>query len=529
MAFDSLSHFYNVEVSDFPAEWLPLTYLYDPDLPLFPILYIHVLDPDLPPGHRPGERDRLFGFVHHCNLTDSGLDVTVVINKNLTKAHHHKYVSLLQHEIRSRLGLIDPVTLSDLKGCLRGPLANANSLIEELWYKIIDGSFGKSLPFGPNWDPVFGLVRYVASWNSPGGRKGELIQTHGFCSELGERISTGSDVHADFYLLPTFTELTDTSNPLNIFPDFADLVRGADEFVHMFCESRVLGKNTFSDFCPAMTGLGTKLKTEMILGAIDSVSPGYRKALTDAYSSLDRGPQRSIILFMMLHDLRHNLWHPELLDSKANGELYPGLKSSYQSPKVIQLYAQQCFGNVSVLPKDIWVETFYTWPLNFRPSKKKLLYQELFQSCDVWGKLERLIWIAAQARKVHSSVCADILWCVRYGQPKQGNVAGKMRGANPLACKICELHVRESCPGYGRIKNDIVKFNVKDHADDSPDFAVHTSGGENVTKGQSIVSASGQKVADIYSTRDRSSTFGLFPTPGHSGEDISVAEFIERY
>ena len=54
MAFESLSHHYQFNIQNFPSEWLPLTYLYDPDLPLFPIQYFHILDPNLRKGDRPG-------------------------------------------------------------------------------------------------------------------------------------------------------------------------------------------------------------------------------------------------------------------------------------------------------------------------------------------------------------------------------------------------------------------------------------------------------------------------------------------
>ena len=75
MPFEALSEKHEFLIPDFPEEWLPLVYLYDPDLPLFPIYYFHVLDPELAPGHRPSERDRAFGYVHHVNLEPSGLRV----------------------------------------------------------------------------------------------------------------------------------------------------------------------------------------------------------------------------------------------------------------------------------------------------------------------------------------------------------------------------------------------------------------------------------------------------------------------
>ena len=258
MAFESLAQHYEFTISDFSPEWLPLTYLYDPDLPLFPIQYLHILDPNLPVGRRPGERDRLFGFIHHINLDNTTLTVSVVLNKDLGSSQYSHYEDVLEDEVKARLGLENPVVLSDISGALTGKLDPANKLVEELWYQVIEGSFGKSLPFGRMWDPVLGLVRFVASWNSDGGRKGELIQTHSFVSEFGVKIQTGSGIHVDFFLLPTFAELTDATNPLSHFRAFSDLSQAADEFVRFYCNKMPIGSDFFSERWPRKTGQGYK-------------------------------------------------------------------------------------------------------------------------------------------------------------------------------------------------------------------------------------------------------------------------------
>ncbi len=149
MPFESLSERYEFVIDNFPEEWLPLTYLYDPDLPLFPLQYFHVLDPSLEVGERPGERDRAFGFVaHHINLAGTTLTVTVALNKDLTKPQHSHFIAPVEIEVRNRLGLGDPIRFSQLQGQLVGRLANANDLVKELWYQVIDRQFGKALPFG---------------------------------------------------------------------------------------------------------------------------------------------------------------------------------------------------------------------------------------------------------------------------------------------------------------------------------------------------------------------------------------------
>ncbi len=526
MAFDSLSETYRFLIDDFPREWLPLTYLYDPDLPLFPIQYFHVLDPDLK-GARPGQRDRVFGFIHHINLVDAGLEVTLLISKDLSIGTNHKFKSRVEQEVRERLGLGNPIYLRDIEYGLKDRLTNGNDLIRELWYKVIDDSFGKCLPFGNVWDPVFGLSRWVASWNSAGGRKGELIQLHAFVSVFGERIQLGGEFHADFYLLPTFEEFRDASNPMGYFPKMAGLLRAAENFVHSYCDTVNTVEGDFSKFELKRVGRGNQIRSDVILGLIEDSPPDDQEALFDNFSIYDRGPQRSIISLMMMHDIRVRNWDPANLTADS-GELYDDLKGSYQTPKVIHLYAQQCFGNPTVLPIDNWVTTFVGAPLAFVPSKKKHFYTELFACSDVWGKIERLIWIAAQARKVHASVCSDILWCIRFGSRKVGATPGKLRAANPLACKICVPHIRDVCPSFSLIKHRSISFNNPI----ASTFNITTSLGNNIDKGQRIEACESAllNLKDEYSTRDQPESFGVFPSTSHNPHgEIDVETFLKLY
>lgn len=527
MAFESLSNRYEFKIQGFIPEWLPLTYLYDPDLPLFPIQYLHILDPKLEPGQRPSEMDRLYGFIHHVNLDGTELTVSVVINKDVNSAQFVHYKPQLESEVRARLGLESPVRFSDINSSLTGVLNKANPVLRELWHKVVDGAFGKKLPFGRMWDPVMGLARYVASFYSSGGRKGELIETHCFASEFGVQIQTGSGMNVDFYLLPTFSELTDISNPLSHFPNFSLLANAADEFVSKYCDRVAVGIHQFSAFKRSKVGGTGALSTDVILQIIDQASASYRKALFENFSAFDRGPLRSVIFLLMLHDLRNQLWSPSTISASDCGELYTKLQSTFQSSKVIALYAQQCFGNESVLPIDNWVKTFLDWPLDFRGYAPKIFHSTLFASSTKWGRIERLIWVAAQSRKVHSSVCKEILWCVRYGDRDS-----QMRGANPFSCKICQTQIRAVCPAHDRIANEKVSFNSANvSAMAGALFNLKTSAGNNSTGGQAFEACEATKLKtnDIYSTRDRPIAFKPYPQSGHTGDNITVKDFIQKY
>jgi hypothetical protein len=528
MGFESLSETYNFKIKAFPERWLPLIYLYDPDLPLFPLYYFHIIDPKLKSGHRPGAMDRVYGFVPHLSYSDGDLTVAVALNKNLKENKNQHLISGVENEIKKRLGLTNPVKLEDVTEAFTDILEPANKIIEELWYKIVEPSFGKTLPFGEIWDKVFGLVRWVSSWNSDGGRKGELIQTHCFASDFGERIQTGGGHHVDFYLFPTFEELTDTSNPLNHFPKIACLVDAADEFVKNYCEDLKIENMKFSAFKLKKLKKKGSLDTPTILKLIDKANKKHRTALFNNYNAFNRGPHRSVIFLMMLHDLRQSYWDPKNFTPKINSKLYIELKGSYQTPKVIQLYAQQSFGVENVLPIDNWIETFLKWPLNitgFSPKSKKY-YQEVFNSCSKFGKIERLVWLACQARKVHSSVCADILWCIRFGGPKK-----MLRGANPLSCKICFQGIRDVCPAFLNIKEMKIGFNIKSFkpSGNNLSFNIRTANGNNKSPSQTFISCEGKDLGDEYSYRDVPSGFSLFPNHPHSGEKITVADFIKLY
>jgi hypothetical protein len=526
LSFESLVERYQFRLPGFPERWLPLTYLYDPDLPLFPIYYFHVLDPSLGSGQRPGTSDRAYGFVETVVVDGKDAVITVACNKDLGLSQYASLAEQVRVEVSERLGIGNPVTLSDIEGCLSGRMSGANSVTKELWYKVVDSAFGKKLPFGRIFDQVFGLPRFIASWNSDGGRKGELIQTHDFVRQFGIRIPTGRGIHADFYLLPTYSEFRDLTNPLSLFPRLADLLDGVKAFRTKYCTPLTVGTLTLSKFSMAATGASGMLNQAKYLDSLKALTTQQRADLIGLFGSFNRGPQRSVLAIMMIYDLRNGGWDPVGLSRVDAAKLYTGMDRSYQSPKVMHLYAQLCFGNQAVLPIDNWIQTLLRWPLAFGKLRSDSDYQELFTDCAVWGKVERLLWTAAQARKVHASVCESILWCIRYGDAE-----GSMRGAGPLSCNICEPRFRESCAAYRAVASSKVSFNG---VSVGTEFLIQTSAGNSVTGGQTFavcegvgISTRGQR--DEYSANDKPGGFSPFPAPGHVGGALTVKEFIDKY
>jgi hypothetical protein len=526
MPFESLSYRHTIPINGFPERWMPLIHLYDPDLPLFPIYYFHSTLKGLAPHQRPTEGERVFGYIERIHIPGANrVAVEIITNKDLDDPNNAVYLTLATEEIGERLGLNNPVTINDIANAFAPPLDYANPVLLEIWHRVVANAYGNKLPFGRLWDEVLGLTRFVASWNSPGGRKGELIQTHYFASKFGERIqSAGGIAQIDFYLLPTINELMDGANPLTIFPKYRDLVDVAEIFQANNCATVSVGGITLSKFLHATGG---RFNTAKILAILKSthIPQNLQPSAIECYNTFDKGPQRTVIFLMMLSDLRSGRLTPATLSASTLGSIYAGLmEKTDQSPKVIHIYAQQSFGNASAIPIDIWIKTFFKWPFKIAPIGHVEDYSQIFSSSQNLGKIERLIWVTAQARKVHSTACNDAIWCIK--KPSQGD----SRGANPFACNICLAAIRNSCPAFSHIKNFSVGFNGND-----PDahFKVVTSAGNNHAGNQKFISCEGLSIyehtVDDFSPADVPSGFANFPSGGHNGSTITVDQFINTY
>lgn len=265
-------------------------------------------------------------------------------------------------------------------------------------------------------------------------------------------------------------------------------------------------------------GLEGMLNTEKLVSLFGALPNAQRQSLEEALSAFNRGPNRTIIAILMINDLACSQWNPATLTAAEYGALYHELRGAYQSSKVIHLYAQQCFGATEVLPLDNWIETFTRWPLN-AASERTSDKVKLLTFSQAWGKIERLIWVAAQARKVHSSVAAEILWCIRLGDTDRNT-----RGPNPLSCGLCLPVIRQACPGYLAAASAPISFNTGPLPGG---YRIETSSNNDTDAGQKFAAVVGRGAADIYSGRDRSSAFRAYPQAGAVPGNMS--EFIDIY
>ncbi|MEA3329936.1 MAG: hypothetical protein U9Q06_04295, partial [Nanoarchaeota archaeon] len=120
-------------------------------------------------------------------------------------------------------------------------------------------------------------------------------------------------------------------------------------------------------------------------------------------------------------------------------------------PKIWGCFLQQGFGKEEIIPIDNWVESIYSNPLAIRDN------DEFLNSFYKLGKLERLFWLVAQARKTNMQIIFNSLWCIKYGTGASTSVESNskiLRGPNPLSCYKCEL--RTNCVGYKNIKEKTI-------------------------------------------------------------------------
>lgn len=522
MSFENLSHRYTITIRGYPIEWLPLLYLYDADVPLFPLKYFHVLPSDFPSGQLPGATDRAFGYLERTHFTGSRLEVVIVCNKDLADPSNSVYLAPTRSEVSERLGILNPVTFADVSTPFQPQNNPANLVLGQIWQRVVTGILGNRLPFGRFFDHIFGLGRCVASFYSPGGRKSEWIETHYYCSQFGEKIPTAANLpNMDFYLLPTFTEVMNPNNPLSLFPRFKALLDAARDFHQRFCSVRSIPRGlTFSKFTNPFSG---SLNTNKLMNCINQLNPRSIYPLIQCFNAFDKGPIRTVMFLQMLNDLVARRLAPQQLNSSQFGAIYDNLHGFYQTPKVIALYAQQCFGNTSALPLDTWIKTFMKWPLAIYPIRGNKVRRVLASASNL-GKVERLLWISAQARKIHSSMCNDALWCVKYDS------RGVPRGANPFACNACFANIRNACPAYSKIVNERISFNAPLGLNK---FSIETSQRNNTTPNQRFILCKGAgtygTVHDDFTPVDFPNAFLPYPQLGHQGQSMSVGQFVNMY
>ena len=427
-----------IEIENIPVQWGQKFELYYPDLPGFPIVYVHFTK----------EKHRVYGFpINACFKQKSektgSVELTFISNIDLDVNLELK--ALTKKELENRFGASNKIEWDDIKKSCKENKQYENFL-KSLW-EPTSKMHGKQLPFGKFYEEIYSIVRFVAAWNPKTGRQSEMRMLYNFVSIFGEPITIDSKWnHLDFFLLPTYDDIK--SEKFLDFPKFKNLFEAMkviwnEEFT---LETSFKGRVIHSmrgawppkkeDFMNKVTGrlVSTKKMNQLQKIQIDR--------LVDMFN---RNPTRTsffIWSIMSIKDTDYRSWSKDdFIEFYLNSSNGVGI-----SPKVVACFLQQGFEKEEFIPIDTWVGAFHEHALGIKEQKT------FFETFSHLGKLERLIWIASQANKTNIKSFFDTLWCTRFGN--NGNK--ELRGANPISCYECKL--RPTCPGYSQImeKNVLV-------------------------------------------------------------------------
>ena len=426
-----LNHKTEITINGIPIQWIPKIELYYPDLPQFPIMYIHAQ-------------------INNNRLVACPVSVSYEIIQDKCNAKFFVFTNLeptaevvdkIKDEIENRIGFSNPINKQTVINCCNDHTEFIN-ILTDLW-QYIEKSYGSSIPYGRFYEEMFSIPRFVAAWQPKTGRQSEMRMLYNFMSKFGEEASLPSDwSHLEYYIIPSYTDVI--NKDYSDFPNFKKLYSAMKKIFELdFSNSITIDDVTFK----VMPRAWEKNKEEFIknvsgkyysTGQLTETDKYYSEILVDAFN---RHPWRAaffISAFMNIENSDYRTWSKNFFNTFYSNDS----KLKGYSEKVIACFLQQGFENEEIIPVDTWIETFYKFPLGI--SNKS----DFFNSFDMLGKLERVIWLASQSNKTNMKNFFDILWCQRYGTI--GN--SELRGVNPLACSLCSLSA--NCVGLSKIKNE---------------------------------------------------------------------------
>lgn len=431
-----------IKIEHVPVNWIPKIELFYPDLPGFPIMYVHTLY----------KGSRVYGFPVTFSITHyyednktCDIEFLFLCNKNFKEEKNLKKV--VKQELENRIGLSDAITKDDiLKSCKDLKYKNFFSKLFDTCSRL----YGLRLPYGRFYEEIYSIVRFVATFNPKTGRQSEMRMLYNFLREFGEEITIEGDKTTlwsflEFYLLPTYTDL---KNNMKDFPKFNTLIKVLDKIwesnyePNKDCKFRSIKNNL--DCWAGKREFFVEEQLNNLLA--EETDKDEIKKLVDAFN---RYPTRASFFVWTICTLK------EVDFKKINIERFLSLYNSCNtsakdkkirgcSPKVLACCLQQGFLKSDIIPVDTWVYTFYKYALGINN------VNELFKKFENLGKIERLIWLSSQANKVNSKVFKNLLWCQRYGI----NQNKEFRMANPIACYECGF--RKNCVGYEKIQEQFV-------------------------------------------------------------------------
>lgn len=423
----------NVVITNVPIQWIPKIELYYPDLPQFPIMYIHTYH----------EKERLIACPVSVNFEIHGkmcnAIFTVLTNLEITSSVHET----IKKEIEDRIGFSKQISRQIILNCCKGNIEYEN-LMSSLW-NYIEMSFGTTIPFGRFYEEIYSIVRFVSAWQPKTGRQSEMRMLYNFMSVFGEEaVFPNQWTHLEYYIIPNYEDVLNSN--YKDFIKFKKLYTAIHKiFNYYFTNEFVVENVTFKVMPKAwkqnkddfIKNVSSPLYSKQIITIEDKF---FIEKLVDAFNRHAWRAAYFISAFMNITNTDYRTWSKSFFKTFYDN----GNKLKGYSEKVIACFLQQGFGKEEIIPVDTWIETFYRFPLGITDRAT------FYDSFDNLGKLERVIWLASQSNKTNMKNFFDILWCQRYGVI--GNK--EFRGINPIACYGC--HLKDSCVGLSHQKNNLV-------------------------------------------------------------------------
>lgn len=413
-----------IKINDLPVQWIPKIELYYPDLPQFPIMYIHFLL----------NEKRIIACPVSVSYEIKNDKCNAVFFVLINQEPSGTLIAALTDEISNRIGFSNRITKQTIINCCKGNKAYEN-LFCDLW-QYIEKSYGSCIPYGRFYEEIYSIPRFVAAWQPKTGRQSEMRMLYNFMSAFGEEVNFPCNwCHLEYYIIPTYQDVREKD--YSSFPKFKKLHSAISKLFDLDFTNNVTVDNVNFKVMPKawkqnkddfISNVSGKYYSS---GQLTEDDKYYAEILVDAFNRHSWRAAYFISSFLTIEKSDYKTWSKQFFKNYYES----GSKLKGYSEKVVACFLQQGFGNEEVIPIDTWIETFYQFPLGI--TTRSQFYDEFL----MLGKLERVIWLASQSNKTNMKNFFDILWCQRYGTI--GN--GELRGINPLACSLCKL--KSTCVG----------------------------------------------------------------------------------
>lgn len=434
----NLSYETTIEINNIPIQWIPKIELYYPDLPQFPIMYIHV--------HIDTARLIACPVSVSFKITEDTCTASFYVLTNISPTD--KINQLIYTEISNRIGFSDRITKQTVIDCCKDD-SSYIGLLTDLW-QYIEKSYGPSIPYGRFYEEIYSIPRFVAAWQPKTGRQSEMRMLYNFMSAFGEEVSFPINwKHLEYYVIPAYTDVIEKN--YDDFPTFKKLYITIKKLFKLDFTNSInidgvdfqvmpkAWKQNKDDFINSVSG------KYFLSGDLSEEEKYYSEMLVDAFNRHAWRAAYFISAFLNIENSDYRKWSKQFF----NDFYEKGNKLKGYSEKVIACFLQQGFAKEELIPIDTWIETFYQFPLGIASRS------EFYNNFDMLGKLERVIWLASQSNKTNMKNFFDLLWCQRYGTI--GNKS--LREVNPLACSLCKLN--RTCVGLSKKLNHFV-FLIND-------------------------------------------------------------------